>query len=850
MISCKHVNCPMKYIGKTTTPINKRQSGHRANILNKTEGYPMWYHFTKYHSITDMVIKPIEFCNPKDLAEREKFWICEINTIYPYGLNDRIDINGIHDAYGYVTNNGPKQIYSLFNKVVIKRSKRGGRRKNKNNINGMDTPTFQADTFVDILLLLSTRNIIHDTRKAIMSLKYPDTRTLLLYVSRVLATKDNHYIYYLIKDICLFKLASRDKDTHKSNDYLIINYVNPLVDQINLQDILKSNPVKCLFPKNNLSNGVPSISYEYTNSIRSAITNYKETILIQNDDTVSCNCEQYPVEYLNTHHGHIITGNLNIINNNSLRSLFAKGLNYREKNKPDKRITLNTIRSAIDKYIYKICSKLGMSLKAFTPWKVELCKIVKEHLDSLTTHKTTKVLKSVENIKDLDKLKEDFVLVPIDKASKNLAIICKKFYLSVLKEEMLTSGNFEEVHLPHSTILNNCEKYKRDHCITIDKSCSKLPFMYWTPKLHKTPYGSRFITAGKDTVISDLSKIVGQCLQYMIKVDKSNSRYIHKYDDLNDFFIIDSRDPVIKHINEENTCPTPKSLKTYDFKTLYTSIPHNKLKDNMNKFINKVYQIKDKSYITISKRTVYFTKRRGKNISFSANELIEHIAFIIDNSYVEYKGKVYRQAIGIPMGTNSAPHIANIFLHVYEYLYIEHLLNQGHEADAKLLKNLFRFQDDCIIFKDEDMFDNALSSIYPTEMILDNTNINQYECNYLDLNISIQNDSYCYKSYDKRKSFGFEIVNYPNLYGNIPIAPAYGVFVSQLFRLCKINCSIGSFQNDLKEIVLKLVEQGFKLKHLRSKFLNFVNHKLQTWLHFGHDISSIEFLNSVFNTSV
>ena len=84
------------------------------------------------------------------------------------------------------------------------------------------------------------------------------------------------------------------------------------------------------------------------------------------------------------------------------------------------------------------------------------------------------------------------------------------------------------------------------------------------------------------------------------------------------------------------------------------------------------------------------------------------------------------------------------------------------------------------------------------------------------------------------------------MYGNIPIAPAYGVFTSQLFRLCKINGNIDSFQNDLKDLTLKLVKQGFKLKYLKSKFLHFVKQKIQTWLHLGQDISAPEFVNSVF----
>ena len=42
---------------------------------------------------------------------------------------------------------------------------------------------------------------------------------------------------------------------------------------------------------------------------------------------------------------------------------------------------------------------------------------------------------------------------------------------------------------------------------------------------------------------------------------------------------------------------------------------------------------------------------------------MECLNYLIDNSYVTYQGKIYRQVIGIPMGTNAAPQIANAYLH-------------------------------------------------------------------------------------------------------------------------------------------------------------------------------------------
>ena len=46
------------------------------------------------------------------------------------------------------------------------------------------------------------------------------------------------------------------------------------------------------------------------------------------------------------------------------------------------------------------------------------------------------------------------------------------------------------------------------------------------------------------------------------------------------------------------------------------------------------------------------------------------IDFLIDNIFVSFGGKVFRQVIGIPMGTNSAPLLADLFLHTYEYEFI------------------------------------------------------------------------------------------------------------------------------------------------------------------------------------
>ena len=63
-------------------------------------------------------------------------------------------------------------------------------------------------------------------------------------------------------------------------------------------------------------------------------------------------------------------------------------------------------------------------------------------------------------------------------------------------------------------------------------------------------------------------------------------------------------------------------------------------------------------------------------------------------------------------------------------------------------------------------------------MVKKNTNISQTEVNYLDIAIVLKDDKYVYKSDDKRKDFNFPIIKCPNINGNVPMNPAYGIFIS------------------------------------------------------------------------
>ena len=62
---------------------------------------------------------------------------------------------------------------------------------------------------------------------------------------------------------------------------------------------------------------------------------------------------------------------------------------------------------------------------------------------------------------------------------------------------------------------------------------------------------------------------------------------------------------------------------------------------------------------------------------YSEDDIINMLEFLVDNIFVAFAEKVYQQIVGIPMGTNCAPLLSDIFLYSYEAEFIQSLLSTG-----------------------------------------------------------------------------------------------------------------------------------------------------------------------------
>ncbi|KAK3085000.1 hypothetical protein FSP39_022707 [Pinctada imbricata] len=183
---------------------------------------------------------------------------------------------------------------------------------------------------------------------------------------------------------------------------------------------------------------------------------------------------------------------------------------------------------------------------------------------------------------------------------------------------------------------------------------------------------------------------------------------------------------------------------------------------------------------------------------------IQLLNFLIDNIFVVFGGKVFQQ---IPMGTNCALLLADIFLYSYEAEFIQSLVSEGKRNLASDFN--FTYIDDVLSINNP-KFADYLSSIYPSELEVKKISETDNSASYLDIMLSYDTDGHMNTSlYDKRDDFNFSITNFPFLSSNIPSSPAYSVSISQLILYAKASTKYTDFVLRARRLSNKLLSQGY-----------------------------------------
>ena len=181
------------------------------------------------------------------------------------------------------------------------------------------------------------------------------------------------------------------------------------------------------------------------------------------------------------------------------------------------------------------------------------------------------------------------------------------------------------------------------------------------------------------------------------------------------------------------------------------------------------------------------------------------------------------------MGTNCAPLLADLFLYSYEADFIQGLLKKDEKKLSRSFNFTFRYIDDVPSLHNS-RFGDFVDHIYPIELEIKDTTDTDTSASYLDLHLESDSEwRLRTKLYNKRDDFNFPIVNIPFICSNIPAAPAYGVYISQLIRYSRACGSYQDFPDRGLLLTRKLLNKLFLLVTLKSSLRKFTV-ATTTWL--------------------
>ena len=98
---------------------------------------------------------------------------------------------------------------------------------------------------------------------------------------------------------------------------------------------------------------------------------------------------------------------------------------------------------------------------------------------------------------------------------------------------------------------------------------------------------------------------------------------------------------------------------------MYTTLPHNLIKVRLVDLIERTFEREGCRYIACNNRNAFFTSDAVRNYNlWFCQKVCEALTFLLDNIYIRFGSYLYTQFLGIPIGTNCAPLVADLFFSV------------------------------------------------------------------------------------------------------------------------------------------------------------------------------------------
>jgi hypothetical protein len=359
----------------------------------------------------------------------------------------------------------------------------------------------------------------------------------------------------------------------------------------------------------------------------------------------------------------------------------------------------------------------------------------------------------------------------------------------------------------------------REFGITVPEKHKQFAEIYMTGKMHKVIPKMRYIAASRNCMTKTLSAILTKVLRQVQHQHRFICRERKRATGLDAMWIADSSAMVLTQIDELRESRRAVTVDTYDFTDLYTNIPHAALKHEIHRLIDEAFESqRDMQFInTASYYGRWVERKQSKGLNIDSDTAKRMVSLLIDNIYVTVGSRAFRQVIGIPMGTDCAPYLANLYLYARERSWLE---NRYRAADWKTLQHFkycSRFIDDLNTFNNADMIERHSSEIYGGLQLKKESAPDSKSAHFLEVDMLVQGNFVHTGLYDKRDAFDFRVVTFPTLPANQDPVASHGLIIAQLIRYARVTDTPTALLHRSRMLTDRLLDQGFYRQLLQQK---------------------------------
>ena len=173
----------------------------------------------------------------------------------------------------------------------------------------------------------------------------------------------------------------------------------------------------------------------------------------------------------------------------------------------------------------------------------------------------------------------------------------------------------------------------------------------------------------------------------------------------------------------------------------------------------------------------------------------------------------------------------------------EKKMRQTNNLLARKFSHTFRFIDDLLAINDGGMFEKYYKDIYPKELELKKENTKSNFCSFLDLSISIQNNTFLTSLYDKRDDYNFKIVRLPYRSSNIPKKMCISSVLAEILRIARVTSTFQPFVTSVKVLVKRMTSQGAHIIDIKTSSRKIIK---KHWEDFEkYSLTSREIISSI-----